>query len=168
MTVCLVRSGCLTKEWAYVIKSSGLLAVFLFVVFVFVDPARAALGGDEASITLDQTAFNGTRRILKAQKFTTHEILADSGTLIREYIAAEGPVFAVVWKGPVMPDLEQILGNYFSDYQSAVQNGRVRRAPVLIQQPELVIRSEGHMRAFSGHAYLPQRLPADVTIDEIQ
>ncbi len=168
MTVCLVHLGCLTKEWAYAIKCAGLLAVFLFVGCVQVHPARAALGGDEASIARDQTEMNGTRRILKGQTFTTHEILADSGTLVREFIAVPGVVFAVLWKGPIMPDLEQLLGNYFTDYQTAVESGRVRRAPVLVQQPGIVIRSEGHMRAFSGRAYLPQQIPSEISLEDIQ
>lgn len=156
----------ITKK--YVIKSAIFLVAFLFVTATFVNPSLAALGGDEASIALDQTELNGTRRILSSQKFTIHEILSDSGTLVREYISTQGQVFAVVWKGPIMPDLEQILGNHFTHYATAVDNGRVRRAPVLVQQPGIVIRSEGHMRAFSGHAYIPQLIPADVTIDEIQ
>jgi hypothetical protein len=112
--------------------------------------------------------MKATRRIVNSQKYTIHEIQVASGTLVREYVSAQGQVFAVAWKGPLLPDLQQILGDHFADYGAAASSKRTRRGPVLVQQPGLVIQSGGHMRAFSGRAYIPQLLPADVTVDDIQ
>lgn len=131
-------------------------------------PAAAALGGDEASITADQEQMKATRRIVNLQKYTMHEIRIASGTLVREYVSARGQVFAVVWEGPLKPDLQQLLGGYFADYGAAASSKRSRRGPVLVQQPGLVIQSGGHMRSFSGRAYIPQLLPANLTVDEIK
>jgi hypothetical protein len=45
---------------------------------------------------------------------------------------------------------------------------RARRGSLLIRQPDFVVQSGGHMRSFSGIAYIPQLLPKYVTVDEIQ
>ncbi len=131
-------------------------------------PAMAELGGTEASVVADQTNMKATRRILNAQKFTVHEIQSPSGTFIREYISPQGRVFAVAWQGPFMPDLRQLLGSYFSVYSAAAGSKHAGRGFSLVRQPGLVVRSGGHMRSFSGMAYIPQLLPKDVAIDEIK
>jgi flagellar hook assembly protein FlgD len=144
----------------------------MFVLFLLTltlsGQALAALGGDETSISTDQTRMKASRRIVSAANYTTHEILQASGTLVREYISAQGKVFAVTWQGPLMPDLQAILGEHFAAFATAQNNKRTRRGHLLLQQPGLVIQSAGHMRAFFGRAYLPQFLPSGVSIDDIQ
>lgn len=145
-------------------RLAGILPILLFLS----GPAEATLGGDEASIATDQAQMKATRRTVNASQYTMHEIQISSGTLVREYVSAQGQVFAVAWKGPFLPDLQQILGNHFADYGNAASSRRSRRGPVLLQQPGLIIQSGGHMRAFFGRAYIPQLLPAEVTGDDIQ
>ncbi|OIQ91398.1 hypothetical protein GALL_266720 [mine drainage metagenome] len=131
-------------------------------------PAAAALGDNEASVAADQVKLKATRRIVAAPLYTVHEIRQASGTVVREYVSAQGQVFAVVWQGPRMPDLQQLLGNYFADYRAAAAAKRAGRGLVRLRQPGLVLHSGGHMRAFFGQAYIPQLLPAGVAIDEIR
>ena len=38
----------------------------------------------------------------------------------------------------------------------------------MVRQPGLVVHSGGHMRAFVGHAYVPQLVPAGVATGEIR
>lgn len=149
-------------------RSSAWQAAILPLLVFLAAPAAAALGGAEASIAADQAHMKATRRIVSAPLYTVHEIQAASGTVVREYVSAQGQVFAVAWQGPLMPDLQQILGSYFADYQAAARSKRARRGPLLVQQPGLVVQSGGHMRSFSGRAYIPELLPANVTVDEIQ
>jgi len=135
-------------------------------------PAHAALGGDAASIQADQIHMQGSRRTIAANSYTVHEIQADTGTVVREYVSADGKVFAVAWHGPWLPDMRQILGGYFEQYRAAVQSqsssGRMARRPVMIDQPGLVVQIGGHMRAFAGRAYIPDRLPSGVHVEDIQ
>ncbi|HUW37798.1 MAG TPA: DUF2844 domain-containing protein [Rhodocyclaceae bacterium] len=147
-------------------RSTARLAALLLLALA--GPAAAALGDNEASIAADQAKMKATRRIVAAPLYTVHEIQAASGTVVREYVSAQGQVFAVTWRGPLMPDLRQVLGGYYADYHAAAAAKRARRGPVLVRQPGLVLHSGGHMRAFSGRAYIPQWLPAGVSIDEIQ
>jgi hypothetical protein len=77
----------------------------------------------------------------------------------------------VAWQGPWRPDMRQILSNYFENYRQASQaqvNSHAGRRPLVIQQPELVLESGGHMRSFMGRAYIPALLPAGVSAETIQ
>jgi hypothetical protein len=88
--------------------------------------------------------------------------------VVREYVSAAGQVFAVSWRGPLLPDLKQTLGSYFQQYQSAAGVPHVGHRHLSIEQPELVVHSNGHMRAFYGHAYLPGLVPANFSLADIK
>jgi Protein of unknown function (DUF2844) len=134
-------------------------------------PAWASLGGDAASIQADQLHLQGSRTMKAAESYTMHEIQAANGTVVREYVSAEGKVFAIAWHGPWIPDMRQLLGTYFDQYAQANQaqtGARMRRGPILINQPELVVQIGGHPRAFAGRAYVPEMLPSGVGAENIQ
>ncbi len=134
-------------------------------------PASASLGGDAASIQADQIHMQGARTMRAAESYTVHEIQATNGTKVREYISRDGKVFAVAWNGPWFPDLKQILGTYFDQYSRATQaqrTTRIRRGPVMVNEPGLIVQIGGHMRAFAGRAYDPGLLPAGVGAESIQ
>ncbi|MGA7926496.1 MAG: DUF2844 domain-containing protein, partial [Candidatus Sulfotelmatobacter sp.] len=127
--------------------------------------------GDTATIQADQLQMRGTRTTKAAESYTVHEIQAATGTVVREYVSQEGKVFGVAWRGPWLPDLRQLFGSYFEQYQAMVQSqggGRVARRPVVIDQPGLVVRISGHIRAFVGRAYVPEMLPPGVRAEDIQ
>jgi hypothetical protein len=130
--------------------------------------ASAALGENISSVQTDQVQMRATLRITGAEKYTVHEMQLPSGTTVREYASPSGVVFAVAWAGPYVPDLRQLLGTYFAPYIDAAQVKRTGRNRVAIEQDGLVVHASGHPRAFFGHAYVPQLLPAGVTPDEIQ
>lgn len=99
--------------------------------------------------------------------FVVQENTMPSGTVVRQYIA-NGTVFAVSWQGPSMPDLHRLLGdNYFTQYRQAAPASRSGRGHLRVQQTGLVVQSSGHMRAFSGKAYLPQLLPQGVNLEQL-
>lgn len=132
--------------------------------------ASAELGGNAASVQNDTNQLHAVMRATVSNGYTVHEMQTESGIAIREYVGATGKVFAVSWNGPVMPNLQQLLGQYFptfSDAALARRNAGIR-GPVAIQQDDLVVQSGGHMRAFAGRAYVPSLIPPQVTIDEIQ
>lgn len=130
--------------------------------------ARAELGGNAASIEADRAHMLASVRQTPSQNYTVHEITTPSGTVVREYLAPSGQVFAVAWNGPMMPDLKQLFGANFARFQAAAQSRGMRRGPFMLSAPDLVIHSGGHMRSFYGRAYLPQLVPANVSVDEIR
>jgi hypothetical protein len=130
--------------------------------------ALGALGGDVASVAADGARMKATARVLSAAAFSVHEIVTPAGTTIREYVSPGGRVFAVAWDGPQMPNLQQLFGEYFVPFQTAVTAKRTGRGPLNIAEPGLVVQSAGRMRAFFGRAYVPQLLPQGVSLDEIK
>src|SRR5258708_31913807 len=106
--------------------------------------------------------MQGSLRITQSQAFTVHEIAAATGTTVREYASPAGKIFAVAWQGPWLPNMRQLLAGYFAQYEQGLQArgpGRTGRRPLLIEQPGLVVELGGHMRSFSGRAYIPEMMP---------
>ncbi|EDZ97706.1 conserved hypothetical protein [Burkholderia sp. H160] len=104
--------------------------------------------------------------------YTVRETTFGNGTLVREYLTTSGAVFGIAWHGPQMPDLSDLLGSYFPQYVAGVKAARAARGnargPVSVNDSELVVRSGGHMGAFSGVAWLPSALPSGVSGSDIQ
>jgi Protein of unknown function (DUF2844) len=94
--------------------------------------------------------------------------------VVREYVSPAGAVFGVAWEGQFPPDLQSLLGPYYQQAQqaqkaaSSAQQPRVRRAPVVIETPGLVLYQTGHMRSFHGQAYVPQLVPQGVQASDIR
>ncbi|MBV8658752.1 MAG: DUF2844 domain-containing protein [Burkholderiales bacterium] len=133
--------------------------------------ARASLGGDLKSVQADARKAHAAVAVKAAESaaYTVHESTLPTGTVVRQYVSPAGTVFAVVWQGPYMPDLRQLLGESFNTMVSMQAHARHAGHPAVdIGTDKLVIQSHGHMHAFVGRAYLPQSLPAGVTADAIQ
>lgn len=130
--------------------------------------AAAALDEPASSVDADQAQMKA-RRLSRAQNgYTVQEMTLPSGTVVREFVSpATGRVFAVAWQGPFMPDLKQLLGAHFSTFTDAAKERPPHRGALSVNRPELVVHSGGHMRAFSGFAYLPSKLPEGVQVDDL-
>lgn len=131
-------------------------------------PSVAALGGDAGSVSADTVRLRGVVRAQSLPAYDVHEIITDGGVRVREFLAA-GRVFAVAWSGPVVPDLQTLLGAHYAGYAQALST----RAPGLhkslrIHAADLVVESGGHLRAYVGRAYLNSAVPAGTTKAELQ
>ncbi len=131
--------------------------------------ASATLGEQESSIGAEPQLANASIKETAHGSYRVHEILATLPALvIREYAGLDGKVFAVTWHGPFSPNLRQTLGSYFDQYAAAAPAGRQDRNHVQVRSTNLVVQVGGHMRAFSGRAYLPQALPSGVTAGDLE
>jgi hypothetical protein len=131
--------------------------------------ALAALGDDVTTIEADRAHMKAAAVVhSQAGLYTVHEMQTPSGTTVREYTNPSGVVFAVSWNGPFMPDLQQLLGRYFERYQTAPRTTRYGHSHAVLEQPDLVVQSGGHMRAFAGKAYVPQLVPPGVAVDQLE
>jgi len=149
-------------------KASKRIALYLgasSLLSVWAPPCLAALGGDAASLQKEQDAFNGSFALARGSLFSVYSLMTPTGVRIREYVSVSGLVFAVAWDGPVLPDLELLLG---SSYPSYLQGLRQRSRGVHIQTSALVLESAGMMRAFVGKAFLPDAMPANLSAQDIQ
>jgi len=123
-----------------------------------------------SSVQSDAARLQGTLHVTSGTGYAVHEIQTPTGTTVREYMSASGKVFAVAWKGPWPPDLQQLLGTYFSQFQQAAQSAKQRagRTPLAIHQSNLVVERSGHMRSWMGRAYLSNQLPSGMSVESIR
>ncbi|HEX3379597.1 MAG TPA: DUF2844 domain-containing protein [Paraburkholderia sp.] len=129
--------------------------------------AHATLGQNVSTVDSDQTRLHAVAHAASAQRaYSMHALTLPSGTEVREYVAANGIVFGVAWDGPTLPDLKAMLGASFDAYVAA--NATRRGVPLAVSNSDLVVFSSGHLRAFTGYAYLPQAVPAGVDVSVIQ
>ncbi len=79
-----------------------------------------------------------------------------------------GKVFAVTWRGPFAPNLQQLFGSYYEQFQAAAQSGRQSRSSthrmLSIAQPDFVVHELGRMRSYQGKAYVPSLIPEGVSV----
>lgn len=148
---------------------------------LFASPAFATLGGAPMTPPEGATVNGAVSRAAMASAsasvssaaatYTVRATTLASGTVVNEYVGADGVVFGIAWQGPRFPDMPSLLGSYFPQYVQGIKNQRANgggRGPVSVTGGALVVRSGGHMGAFVGQAYLPQALPAGVSAGDIQ
>jgi len=164
-----------------------LLILGALIIFLAPTSAIATLGEPVQSIAADQQALGGQLRMLNQPQpstgeqalhaqpsapsnpaYTVEQISTPAGMAVNEYVSPNGTVFAVSWRGPRLPDLSQLLGSYFAEYQTAAGGQPAQRQRLLLQTEHLVVETSGHMRDLRGRAYIPALLPPDVNADEIQ
>lgn len=131
-------------------------------------PAMASLGGNRVSVADDQARLGATMRFSRLQAYDVHEMKAPTGTYIREYVSPAGTVFAVAWQGPALPNMKQVLGSYFTEFQAAASTHHGHGGPLVIHEQDLVVESGGHMRSFAGRAYVPQLIPEGVNLQDVK
>jgi uncharacterized protein DUF2844 len=145
----------------------ALKSFFLSVVLACSVPlsASASLGGDLQSVQSDRVQMNAALQTTPAALYTVFEIQMPSGTVVREFVSPDGVVFAVVWQGPSLPDLRQLLGSHFAQFARADGGGA---GPRVIEQPGLMLYAGGRMRAFLGRALVPGLVPKGVSLEDIR
>jgi hypothetical protein len=147
----------------------ALWAFSLLGVLLLQSPAIAHLGGDTDSVSADRDAMQAQLHSTPMQLYSVHEISTAAGALIHEYTTRQGTVFAVTWQGQLPPDLAQLFGNYYKQYQDAAvaQSRPGMHRQLNISNPDFVVASTGRMRSFRGKAYVPSLVPAGVSIADL-
>jgi hypothetical protein len=142
-------------------------AVLLLAISVdlsWVGCAHAALGGDADSVLADRAELHGIANSVSFQQYDEQEI-SGAGMHVREFLNRNGVVFAITWTGPVLPDLQRLLGAHFGEYAAALAalNHPGLHRSLRVASPGLVVESGGHLRAYAGRAYLPALIPVGVS-----
>jgi Protein of unknown function (DUF2844) len=137
------------------------LAALLLGALVAPD-AHATLGGDAASIAVNEQHLGGVRHVTKFAIGERQDIVLASGASVREYLSPTGAVYAVTWRGPRMPDLRELLGPYLPQLSQATAQGG-HHATTMVGN-DLVVQSMGHRGSFVGRAWVPSLVPAGVDV----
>lgn len=125
--------------------------------------AIAGLGGPVAEAPGTARASSSATSPLAGATLQTQRLA--SGITLRQYVNPAGLVFAVGWEGPVLPDFQALLGDYYARYSEAQ---RQQSRQVHIRSNDLVLEAGGMMRAFSGRAYVPGLLPPTLSGADIR
>lgn len=116
-----------------------------------------------------QAQSSRTTQTAGTSRYTVRDTLLQGGTHVHEYIDSSGNVFAITWNGPFLPDLKTLLGTHFDAYlNESRKRPKAGNAQLSVELPNLVIQSNGHMRAFDGSAWLPSGLPLGFTLDMLR
>ena len=152
------------------LRGIALCAYCLWGLLVLQAPAKAHLGGDVDSVSVDRDVMHAQLRSTPMQLYDMHEITSAGGGVVHEYSTRQGTVFALTWQGQLPPDLEQLFGNYYKQYQDAAaahsRPGMHRQ--LSIANPDFIVESSGRMRSFRGKAYVPSLVPAGVSVADLQ
>lgn len=104
-----------------------------------------------------------------AAGYTVNSTVLAGGTTVREYVGADGLVFAVSWDGPFLPDLRTLLGDHFTTMKNeAARRPKAGHNQLHVERPEVTIESSGHMRAYTGRAWINAKLPAGFNTQDIE
>jgi hypothetical protein len=148
------------------------LGLALLAVLYWQSQALAALGGDVGSLSTDRESVQGQLQSTPMRQYVLHQITASSGTLIREYETLQGRIFAVSWRGPMPPDLQQLFGSYYDQFQAAAaasaQAHPGMHRQISISQPDFMMQALGRLRSVHGKAFVPSLVPAGVSVAELQ
>ena len=133
-------------------------------------PAWAGLGQPEASVTSDQLHMKSEHRVQDFQAYKVHELANTEGAVVREYVSPQGTVFGITWQGRSTPDMNQLLGNYVNNFQTATRDQtqiRQRRG-ITIKTNDFVYTNFCRMGVCSGSAYAPKLLPSNVSAEVVR
>lgn len=130
-------------------------------------PAHAGLGRPLSDAVRDGTPVVQAQRqaaraasAAGAAPVRSQTIETAQGATVTEYADAAGTVFAITWKGPFKPDLQQLLGDYFGPYLRAAEAQPQQLNQSRVHGADIVVHSAGRMRAFIGVAWVPSLVPS--------
>jgi len=145
----------------------SLLPVALLAV-ALCPAAHATLGEPASSLQGDRMQMKAAVPVAIGKlNYTVHVMAASNGVVVREFVSG-GNVFGVSWTGRRMPDLKQLLGTYFEAYKQGAAVKHSGHSHLAIRRQDLVVGASGHMRSFSGFAYVPNMLPSGVAERDLQ
>ncbi len=147
-------------------SAKTIFSALLVLVLVSV-PAWAGLGQPEASVTSDQLHMKSEHRVQDFQAYKVHELANTEGAVVREFVSPEGTVFGITWHGRSTPDMNQLLGNYVNNFETATrdQTHILPRRGITIKTNDFVYTNFCRMGVCSGSAYAPKLLPSNVSVE---
>jgi hypothetical protein len=127
-------------------------------------PVWATLGQSEASVTSDELQMKSEHRVQTLQNYKVHELTTAGGATVREYVSPQGSVFGVTWHGRSTPDMNQLLGTYVNNMQTATAD-QIKIQPrrgITVKTKDFVYSNFCRLRMCSGSAYVPSLVPSNV------
>jgi len=151
-------------------SSHGLRMIAAMLLLPPVGATYAGLGEAESSIHADQIRMGARHSVSVTPQYLVHDLHASDGTLVRQYVTANGLVFAVTWKSLSKPDFAGFLGLSYPLYAASAQVAARRPG---VQRHfrhdglDLVVQSTAHLNVYSGFAFRRSMLPKGLSLDYV-
>lgn len=142
------------------------LAAVVALLALVAPPAGAVLGEPMLLPSASRAQAAAAPRTALAGGVQVVERASGDGGAIREYVSAQGIVFAVAWNTRFKPRLDTLLGRYHAGYAAAASQALARpgRAGIerhaVLRADDLVVQSHGFLNSFTGRAWVPSLVPA--------
>lgn len=166
------------------VSSLLIITVFVFLSLAYQDCAPSSSSSSQASTSVvvsgtptalgeqASLAVKGLAKKMQSLSGASYSVqqIQVGGSTVSEYVDDNGVVFALTWRGLSFPDLSQLLGSYYGNYQQ--EKARVGRAHGVrvenIETAQLVVRRSGHMRDLHGQAYDARLFPQGFQVGDLQ
>jgi hypothetical protein len=130
--------------------------------------SHASLGEPVSSVAHDHAVMHGKAlAVTPTTGYDRHAITTADGTHVHEYATPQGPVFAVAWSGPVLPDLKTLLASHYAQYTSAAHGHRGSHHEFSMRSDDLELRLVKLPRGFAGMASVPALVPEGVRVEDL-
>lgn len=152
------------------LKAAKPAMVFFLVLIVAHTPSWAGLGQPEASVNTDVLQLKTEDHVRTSQGYRVHELTTANGPTVREYVTPQGVVFGVAWQGHAVPDMNQLLGTYVTNLQTATPaQTKVRHLRgVAVKTDDFVYSNFCRLRVCAGSAYVPSLVPSNVSAEVVR
>lgn len=150
-------------------RLSDLMLLFVGVLFsgLSATPARAGLGDAESSIENDRALLKAEVTVSKSANYTVHT-MKSNGLMVKQYVAANGVVFAVTWRGIRHPNVNALLSSYLGEFDQAERPRHQSLRRSSFTTAKLSLSYGGHTRDLNGKAVALDLLPAGMTVEDIR
>lgn len=131
--------------------------------------AHARLGGTGPEIAAEAGALHARTETLQFADYSIRTLTAE-GLVVRQYLDSTGGIFAVAWNSVAAPDLQMLLGAYFPRYTAmlaGLEHPGLQRS-LRMADAGFVVESSGHLRAYTGRAWLTAGVPSTVSLADIR
>ncbi len=153
----------------------------IFALLAFLWQAAPALGlaaglGESAhSLPSDRKVQGATQNPVgsSASPYSLYTVTTDGGTSVNEYASSQGTIFAVTWHGPMPPNLQQLFGTYYAQYQAATAaassagGSQSDRRHQNLSKDGLVVTATARQRYYRGRAFVRSLVPTGVVVDDL-
>ena len=153
----------------------GATTIFKSLILCMPMYAFATLGQNTASIATDAAQLGvetADMQTIKAESsagiesYSVYRMTTLSGVEIKQFVSND-KVFAMVWQGESVPNLIQLLGKYFHDYESATPKYKSLTLQSIEQQDFIAYFGNARGRYY-GKALVPSLMPEGLNYTSIK
>ena len=155
----------------------GIAGIIKSLVIILCLPvyAFATLGQSTNSIAIDAAQLGIETADLQTFKteskpaiesYSVYQMTTLSGIEIKQFVSND-KVFAIVWQGESTPNLTQLLGKYFHDYESATPKYKSQTLQSIEEQDFIAYFGNARGRYY-GKALIPSLMPNGLNYTSIK